>query len=339
MTDASCARAHANIALAKYWGKADAARNIPAVPSVSVTLEALTTTTSVQFDPRFDRDEVYVNGDVASAKAAVRVVGLLDRVRDAAGISMRARVISQNNFPTASGLASSASAFAALAVAAVDAAGLDWGPREISDLARRSSASAARSVYGGFVYLDTAPPGALQLCAKPLFAPFHWPLCVVIAIVSDQPKSVGSTDGMNHTALTSPYYDSWRRWSPSVADRVVAAIERRDFDALAAAAEQSALAMHACAMAADPAVLYFEPASIALWHRVRELRSQGLPVFATMDAGPNLKAITTGADASRVATALRQVPGVRQVITSHLGGDACLLAPGTLGIPETLGTH
>jgi diphosphomevalonate decarboxylase len=132
-------RAHPNIALAKYWGKTEGDENAPAVPSLSVTLAGMTTETTLTLDPSLSRDEIVLNDVAAEGLAASRVVKLLDRVRALTGVTTFARVSSRNDFPTAAGLASSASGFAALALAATRAMGSSYGLGEISDLARRAS--------------------------------------------------------------------------------------------------------------------------------------------------------------------------------------------------------
>ncbi len=316
------ARAHSNIALAKYWGKASVANNIPAVPSISVTLQAMTTTTSVRFDASIERDTLWLNGTLADDRATRRVSGLLDRVRAVSQATSFAFVRSDNDFPTASGLASSASAFAALAMAAVRAAGLPMDHAMISDLARRSSASAARSIFGGFVRLpagnkDTALLPACQLCGSD-----HWDLRVVVCVVSDKSKAVASTDGMMHTAQTSPYYGAWLDLCAALSPRIERSILERDLPGLGEAAEQSALAMHACALSSAPGLLYFEPASIGCLHAVRSLRRNGLEAYATMDAGPHVKVLTSASNANEVETQMQQVPGVIRTIVSKIGGDA-----------------
>jgi diphosphomevalonate decarboxylase len=315
------ARAHANIALAKYWGKADAASNLPAAPSVSVTLGALTTTTQVRFDERLQGDQLWINAQPAQPEALARVSRLLDTIRSLAGIKTPCAVHSVNDFPTASGLASSASAFAALALAAQKAAGLDDDRQRASDLARRASASAARSVFGGFVKLSTAAPGQSFLCACPIAPAEHWDLRVIVAVVTDSPKTVASTHGMQHTAATSPFYSSWLQLSHLLAQRVEQAILNRDLQALGEAAEQSALAMHGCAMASNPPLVYFEPATLAAVHAATQLRRAGHPAWATIDAGPHVKVLTTPEHADPVRRALDQLPGVQRTIVSSVGSD------------------
>lgn len=316
--------AHPNIALAKYWGKRQDGENLPAVPSLSVTLAGLLTTTTVTFDPSLESDMLELGGAPAEAAALLRVSALLDRVRVASGRAEHARVASRNDFPTAAGLASSASGFAALALAATAAAGLDWDRPRVSHLARLSSVSAARSLFGGFVELPAGRPGDATLSAAQIAPPDHWSLRVVIAVTREGPKEIGSTDGMRHTARTSPFYPAWVESAPLLFVRIRDAVLRRDFEALGVAAEESALRMHATSIAACPALLYWTGATVTVLEEVRRLRAQGIAAFATIDAGPHVKVITTPEDESRVARAVEQAPGVIRTIAARPGSDAAL---------------
>jgi diphosphomevalonate decarboxylase len=209
--------AHPNVALSKYWGKRPGDGRFPSVPSLSVTLAGLATRTRVRFDRGLVQDRVLLNGQTADGHAHARVVELLDRVRTAAGEGRRAEVVSRNDFPTAGGLASSASGFAALALAAARAARLDWAPSRVSDLARRSSASAARSIHGGFVELGAGPLAPLEgdfLAAQPLAAADHLPLVVLVCVTTEAPKAIGSSEGMRMTMERSPYARAWLEEAP-----------------------------------------------------------------------------------------------------------------------------
>ncbi len=316
MIHRAVAIAHPNIALAKYWGKIEDAANMPAVPSVSVTLAGLATRTEVTFDEALREDELLVNGAHADA---TRVTAMLDRVRARSGLHARARVQSSNDFPTSSGLASSASAFAALAVASTLASDLYLDPDDLSDLARRSSVSAARSIFGGFVELAAGTPGATVLTATELAPPEHWDLRVLVAVTREGAKETSSTSGMLETQRTSPYFPAWVESAPSTAAQVHGAILARDFEALGIAAEASALRMHAAALAAAPAIVYWNGATIEALAEVRRLRASGVPVYATIDAGPHVKAITLEASAKKVAAALAAVPGVLRIIEARPG--------------------
>jgi len=320
---AATVRAHANIALAKYWGKADIARNLPAVPSLSLTLKGMRTTTEVEFLPELGQDELFLNGARALGKPRERASKLLSEARSLAQVATFARVRSHNDFPTASGLASSASGFAALALAAVEALGLRLPLERVSALARAASASAARSLYGGYVEL-----GASAEHAAPVAPPEHWPLKMLVAVTSEAAKDTGSTDGMQHTAKTSPYYASWVSDAPRLFAEVKAAVLAKDFARLAPAAEQSALAMHASMLAASPALIYFRPATLAVIEAVRAARRAGSACCFTIDAGPHVKVLVEPSSAAAMQRELAGVEGVLRVLESEPGPDAQILPGG-----------
>jgi diphosphomevalonate decarboxylase len=329
MEHVSAARAHANIALIKYWGKRAGPGNRPAAGSISITLDALASDTRVRFDAGLDGDQIQLPGGGDSA----RVAAFLDLVRERAGIDIRAEVVSRNNFPTGAGLASSASGFAALALAATRAAGLDLDGASLSALARRGSGSAARSVFGGFVEMraEGDDPHAV-----PLPESEAWPLSTVIAIVDAAAKTVGSGEGMRHTALTSPYYAAWLDMVATDLPAMRAAIDARDPAAVGALAEANCLAMHGAMLAARPGLIYWRPATLALLDTIRGLRASGLAVYATIDAGPQVKALCAPEDADRVAAELGNVPGVVDTRISGLGPGAHTIDPDQVG--ETLPT-
>jgi diphosphomevalonate decarboxylase len=313
-------RAHANIALAKYWGKSDVARNLTAVPSLSLTLDAMRTTTRVEFAPELTADELMLGGAPQLGKPLARASKLLDAVRALGHTRSFARVRSANDFPTASGLASSASGFAALALAAVRALELPLPIEQVSSLARAASASAARSLFGGFVELGAAAESAERVAPAE-----HWPLRMLVAVTSEAAKDTGSTDGMQHTAQTSPYYAPWVSDAPRLFGEVKQAVLARDFERLAPAVEQSALMMHASMLAARPALVYFRPATLAVVEQVRALRKAGIAACYTMDAGPHVKVLVEPQSAASVEAALAEVPGVLRVLASGPGPDAVVL--------------
>ena len=317
--------AHANIALVKYWGKREAQLNLPAVGSISITLDALTTKTTVRFSDEIEADRFVLNG-ASEAQKAARVFDFLDHIRAMADIRLRAEVLSENNFPTGSGLASSASGFAALALAASSAAGLSLSSGQLSILARQGSGSAARSIFGGFVemYRGNCVDGSDSF-AMPLAAGSHWPLGVLICVTDPQEKSIGSTKGMNATAETSPYYGDWIQSSPVDLSEMRSAIEQRDFEKLAGITERSCLKMHGLMLSADPGLLYWNAVTVELIHHVRALRASGLPVCFTIDAGPQVKIICPQEVMDDVRQSLVGISGVHDVFTSGLGGDAALL--------------
>jgi diphosphomevalonate decarboxylase len=321
------ARACANIALVKYWGKRDGSLNLPATGSLSLTLDALTTETTVAFDDSLPADALELDGRPAGPEEVSRLTLFLDLVRSLTGVPIHARVTSKNNFPTASGLASSASGFAALALAATRASDLELDPKALSILARRGSGSAARSVFGGFVRMH-AGPGNEDAFAEPVarIAPGLLDrIRMVVAVVGGGvPKTHGSRDAMEHTAATSPMYRAWLELVPGDLEQAEAAIAAGDLEALGTLAEANALAMHASAIAARPAILYWRPATLAVLAEVRGLRATGQAAWATMDAGPHVKVLTTADDAELVSRALVDVPGVTAVTVSGPGGPATI---------------
>lgn len=317
--------AHSNIALAKYWGKADVERNLPAVPSLSMTLDNLATTTRVSFDSALTTDRVKLNGRDATDVERRRIEAALDLVRKEARLNWRASVETENNFPTASGLASSASGFAALILAARAACGLPEEQKSASAMARRCSASAARSIFGGFVLLELGAESAEPLGAAPGFE-----LELLVAVTHEGQKSIGSTAGMDHTRRTSPYYDAWLQAAPRLYDEAKQAIVAGDFERLGPIVEQSALLMHASMLGADPAIVYFSGATLNVLHAVRNARAEGVVGYCTMDAGPHVKVITRPQDASALAALLRGIAGVSRVIHCKVGPDAAVI-PGDEG--------
>ena len=315
----STAIAQPNIALIKYWGKRDFARNLPAVGSISITLSELTTRMSVQLDASLSSDLLLVNGK-KNEHMLPRVSACLD---DLIGEARSfARIESSSNFPIAAGLASSASAFAALTVAAADAAQLSLSTEDLSRQAGRASGSAARSLYGGFAELtnDADSISVRQLCAAPT-----WPLTVIVAITETAPKATGSTEAMEISRKTSPFYGSWVLQQEADLETARQAIQNRDFSHLAAIAEHNCLKMHSVMWASRPPMVYWNSATMRCMQTVRQLQGDGRGVFFTIDAGPQVKAVCLPEDADIVRQALAQTPGVVKVMSSGLGSGARLV--------------
>lgn len=317
------AQAQPNIALIKYWGKRDAALNLPATGSLSLTLDSLWTRCQVRFDKNLKEDIFILNGGPAAENELARVTAVLNRLRHRAKSTLRAEVVSKNNFPTAAGLASSASGFAALVAAAAHALMLDPPRDELAALARQASGSAARSMFGGFAEIMPGKAADGSDCvARQIAGPSHWPMTVVIAVTDEAAKPVGSTEGMVRTAQTSPYYKAWIESSEKDLMAAHTAVLDRDFQMLAGLSEHSCLKMHGLMMSAQPPLLYWNAATTACISAVRELRAAGVPVFFTVDAGPQVKAVCLPEAAGRVASVLEKIPGVKKVLRSNLGEGA-----------------
>ena len=316
------ARAQPNIALIKYWGKRDRVRNLPAVGSISITLADLYTDMDIAFDSTLSGDRLTLNGS-RNAAMLPRISRCLDTVtgRDRAA----ARIVSRCNFPVAAGLASSASAFAAAVVAASAAAGQRRARAELASLAGRASGSAARSLYGGFAELVNRGD---DVEVSSLVAAEDWPLRVVVAITEAGAKPVGSGDAMEISRRTSPFYARWVDDQERDLAAARDAIEARDFDALATVAEHNCLKMHSVMWSSRPPIVYWNAATLGCMQAIRELRSGGVAVFFTVDAGPQVKAICLAGAEARVSATLRATNGVIGVLSSGLGDGARLTVPG-----------
>jgi len=314
------ARAQPNIALIKYWGKRDTLRNLPAVGSISITLADIHTTMCVEFDEALQDDVLTINSS-NSIDMLPRVRRCLDSV--AGGRRLAARVVSRCNFPIAAGLASSASAFAALVVAIDAAMARQQDTARLASLAGRASGSAARSLRGGYVELENSGDDISVTCVRPAD---EWPLKVVVAITASGPKSFGSTEAMEISRKTSPFFSRWLDQQEVDLADARAAIITKDFAKLASVAEHNCLKMHSVMWASRPPMMYWNSATLACMQTVRELQSQGIAVFFTIDAGPQVKAVCEPADEARVRDALAATDGVEEILVSGLGSGATQIA-------------
>ncbi len=312
--------AQPNIALIKYWGKRDIERNLPAVGSISITLSDLFTQVSVELDENLRADSLTINGAIDAGRLP-RLQRCLDHVIGEQ--RMRARIISQSNFPIAAGLASSASAFAAATVAAAGAAGLSLTVDDLARMAGRASGSAARSLFGGFTELSNSGD---TINLKPLRDQYSWPLKVVVAITETGPKHTGSTEAMEISRTTSPFYGSWLEQQDGDLQVARVAVEKQDFAALAAIAEHNCLKMHSVMWASRPAIVFWNAATMRCMQTVRRLQDAGHNVFFTIDAGPQVKAVCMPEDFDAVREALAATEGVVEIMSSGLGSAARLVA-------------
>jgi diphosphomevalonate decarboxylase len=324
MIKTATAESHPNIAFIKYWGNRNQMLRIPANGSLSMNLEGLYTRTSVQFDPNLPSDTLTLNNAPTSGSALSRVSDLLERVRRAARFDTHAKVVSENNFPTGSGIASSASAFSALALAASTAAGLDLEEKELSVLARTGSGSAARSIPGGFVEWQPGN-GHQSSYAFSIAPPDHWGLVDLIAVISKAHKATGSTSG-HALADSSPLQAARVSDAPRRLATCRRALLDRDFEKFSEVVELDSNTMHAVMQTSTPPLLYWQPATIAVMHAVRSWRKAGLPVCYTIDAGPNVHVITLREEYGKIKRLLEDIPDVSEVLRAFPGGPAKLLS-------------
>ena len=323
ITSTATAIAYPNIAFIKYWGNRDEILRMPANGSISMNLAGLETRTTVRVDAALPADMLTLDGQDMDGPPLKRVTAFLDIVRSMAVVNDYAHIISENNFPMGAGIASSASAFAALSLASSAAYGLALDEAALSRLARRGSGSACRSVPDGFVEWLVGDDDETSYAVS--IAPAeHWQLADCVAVVTADHKEVGSTDG--HTIAGS---------SPLQAARLANAEERlsicrqailqRDFDALAAVMELDSNMMHSVMMTSTPPLFYWQPNTLGILQAVQDWRSRGLPVCYTVDAGPNVHVICPQENAEETKKRLVALPGVQQVLTAQSGGPAHLL--------------
>jgi len=315
---------HPNIAFIKYWGNADPILRLPANGSISMNLSGLETVTSVTFTPDLSVDQLTINGEQTTGAPFERVERFLKIVRSMAGTDMKAMVVSENNFPTGAGIASSASAFSALSLAASAALGLDLSLKDLSRLARRGSGSACRSIPDGFTEWY-ASSGDEDSFAESIAPPSYWQLTDCIAIVETGHKPVGSTEG-HQLAATSPFQAARVASATCRLDTCRKALLDKDFPALAEIVEVDSDMMHAVMMTSKPPLFYWEPASLTIMKAVRQWRRLGLQACYTLDAGANVHVICAPGFADETASLLMNLPGVTDVLRAEPAPGARLLS-------------
>lgn len=323
MIKSASAIAHPNIAFIKYWGNRDNSLRLPANGSISMNLGALLTKTCVTFRDDLRADVLTIGGKEVTGAALDRVSAFMDHVRLLAPEVGYAEIVSENNFPMGAGIASSAAAFAALALAASAAAGVNLKENELSSLARLGSGSACRSIPDGFCEWAYGS-GDSDSCAVSIASASHWALTDLIALISGEHKKTGSSAG--HTAaLTSPFQPERVRTAPERIKKCREAILNKDFAALAEVSERDMIMMHSVMMTQEPPLFYWEGASIRLIKAVRDWREEGLPCFATLDAGPNVHVICPSEVMDEVQQKMKKISGISDILVSAPGGKAHLV--------------
>lgn len=309
--------AHTNIALIKYWGKRDEALHLPDNDSISLTLDRFKTETELVFDPDLKEDEVIINEQRQQGEKAKRVIQFLNELRHMGQVNHYARVRSINHVPTASGLASSASGFAALAAAGNEALSLGLKAPALSVLARHGSGSAARSIFGGFVRWHAADQD-VDSVALPLS--INWPeVRMIVCLVDVGEKPYTSGYAMRQTRRFSPYHQAWIDTAMKDADLLQEALITHDFAQVTRIVSRNAMRMHADLLASDPPLWYIQPKTIELWQIWQQLQRQGIDVGITMDGGPHVKLLCLVQDLPLIHQALEQVLSKDRIITCAAG--------------------
>lgn len=298
-----------SLALTKYWGKNE--KGLPATGSFAVTLGGLETRTTVSLS---DRDSITINGEEQDISS---FLPFFDRVRDMGRKDLHFEVSSVNTFPTAAGIASSSSGYAALAYGCAKAAGMELSYKELSRIAGTGSVSASRAVFGGFVLLQEGAEHARQM-----FGPDYWPgLRILVAVVDEKAKKISSREAMEISKKSSPYYPAWITSSRVLVLKAAIALEGRDLEALGEIMRTSYLRMHAAMMAGVPSVRYWQPASLVVQDACADLRKRGIGAWETMDAGPQVKILCAAEDTAAVRAELEsRLPGIK-ILESYPGRE------------------
>lgn len=312
------ARAHTNIALIKYWGKADEALIIPMNNSLSVTLDRFYTETRVTFDDTLTEDQLILNGETVNAKESAKIQRYMDMVRKEAGISEHALIESENFVPTAAGLASSASAYAALAGACNEALQLGLSDKDLSRLARRGSGSASRSIYGGFAEWEKGHDDETSYAHRVESDNWENELAMIFVVINNKSKKVSSRSGMSLTRDTSRFYQYWLDHVESDLKETKAAISQKDFKRMGEVIEANGLRMHATNLGAQPPFTYLVQESYDAMRIVQECREAGLPCYFTMDAGPNVKVLIEKKNQQAIVDKFLQAFDQSKIITSDI---------------------
>ena len=313
--------ANANIALIKYWGKRDPKLFLPYNSSISLTLDGLNTTTTVEFGG-YDHDIFILDGqEIKEGKELEKLIRHLNLIRKIAKVSEKAKIVSRNNFPRAAGLASSASGFAAFTFAATEALGMNLDSKELSIISRQGSGSATRSCLGGFVeWIKGEKQDGTDSYAKQIVLPEHWPEFRMLAtIVSTKAKKVSSRVGMAQTIKTSPMYPVWLDKIEQDLENVRQGILNKDIGLIGKTVEANCLKMHATMITTVPSIIYWMPATLEIIHSVLEWREKGLECYFTIDAGAQVKVICLKDKASELTQKLENLGGVKKVIICKPG--------------------
>jgi len=321
------AKANTNIALIKYWGKRDEKLFLPMNSSLSITLNNFYTITTVEFIEELKEDIFIWDQAPGITKEFKKVSTFLDIIRKEAGMNLHAKVITENHVPTAAGFASSASGYAALAAAATKAIGLHLSLNELSKIARQGSGSACRSIFGGFVEWQK---GSLEdgsdSYARQILDENAWNLTILSVMVTAGQKKVSSREGMKRTLETSPFYQGWLSTVDEDMEAVKTAIRNRDFVSLGEVVERNALKMHATMLGAKPPIIYWESGTLEVIHCIQDFRQEGVPVYFTIDAGPNVKVLCEPENEDKVKQVLMELRSVQKVISCNPGAGVRYLS-------------
>ncbi|MBI4096185.1 MAG: diphosphomevalonate decarboxylase [Candidatus Levybacteria bacterium] len=313
--------APSNIAFIKYWGRKDEVLRLPENGSISMNLSNLLTTTTVEFNSSFKEDEIIINGQ-KEENAGSRAIKHLDRIRSLAKINLKAKVVTRNNFPTGTGLSSSASGFAALTVAASAAAGLNLSKKELSILARQGSGSACRSIPDGFVEWLDGDTNETSYGVS-LYPENYWDIADVVAVVSKNKKEVSTTEGQK-LAGSSPFFPTRLSKIKEKINLIKKYLQEKDFKNFGELIEAEALELHAIMLTSTPSLIYLLPGSLKIMHLTKKWRAEGLQVYFTVNTGQDIHLICEKKDVKVLVKKLKEIEDVQKTIINYCSKGAYL---------------
>ena len=317
------AKAPANIAFIKYWGKKNPKLRLPLSNSVSMNLSNVFTTTTVEFSPQLKKDQIIMDKEHLSIDEAERIIKHLDLIREKAKIPFKAKVKTKNNFPKGTGTSSSASGFAALTLAGCKAAGLNLNEKELSIIARLGSGSACRSIPDGFVEWQKGNSSKTSF-AKTIYLTKYWQLADIVVIVSQEKKKISSSQG-HAKAESSPFLNQRIENLPKKIKRLKLALKAKNFSTLGQIIEEEAINMHAVMMTSSPAIFYWLPKTLEIILAIKEWRDQGLESYFTIDAGPIVHIICEKKDVLKIKSKLSQIVEIQKTIVNYPSQGAHLV--------------
>lgn len=315
------AQAPSNIAFVKYWGRKDEVLRLPENGSISMNLSTLLTTTTVEFGD-FENDHVSFNGKIEDLENN-RAIKHIDRIRKIANLHKKVKIITENNFPTGTGLSSSASGFAALTLAGVSAAGLKLSKKDLSILARQGSGSACRSIPDGFVEWKDGDTSE-ESYAESVFSPDYFEIADVIAVVSTEKKFLATSEGQK-SARSGIFFEKRLEGIPEKINKVKKLIEEKNFTEFGDLIEREALEFHSILFTSNPPLFYWTPGTVAVMKYVQGLRREGLECYFTINTGQDVHVISRNEDAEKVSEKLKELPEVIKTIINYPTNGAHLI--------------
>ena len=312
--------AHPNFALIKYWGKSNVGGNIPAMSSLAITLDSMISETTVSFPDDLKLDTWILNE--VEQPSLGQIQPPCEHLKKISPIDQPCLIESKNNFPTAAGLASSASGIASLVSALDKVLGTKLSKQQMIEVAMLGSGSAARSLFPGFVLLDVK---GKDISCETILEAEEWPLNVIVCVTSTNQKTMSSRQGMEISRKTSPIYSDWVSNHQQDIELALQAIAEKNFHQLGKIAEQNCLKMHQVMKTSQPSIDYWNLATHTCVENVKDMQGKGMPVFFTIDAGPQVKIICEPDVSKEVVTLMEKLGGVRSIIESCLGKGARII--------------